>query len=92
MPPVVGRMPSSSRLAASCWLLAMTSLAYWAYSGVAASLKLTALAAIVCICGPPCIIGKTALSMAAACSALHTRAPERGPRSTLCVVKVTTSA
>ena len=59
---------------------------------MAHSLKLTALAAIVCICGPPCIIGKTALSMAVACSALQTMAPERGPRSTLWVVKVTTSA
>ena len=42
--------------------------------------------------GPPCIIGKTALSSAAACSALQTIMPPRGPRSTLCVVKVTTSA
>ena len=65
---------------------------YAAYSGVAHSLKLTAFAAIVCICGPPCIIGKTALSMAVACSALQTMAPERGPRSTLWVVNDTTSA
>jgi hypothetical protein len=42
--------------------------------------------------GPPCIIGKADLSMAFACSALQTIAPPRGPRSTLCVVKVTTSA
>ena len=36
------------------------------------SLRLTALAATACISGPPCIIGKTALSIAAACSALQT--------------------
>ena len=32
------------------------------------------------------------MSMAAACSALHRIMPPRGPRRTLCVVKVTTSA
>ena len=42
--------------------------------------------------GPPCIIGNTALSIAAACSALHTIMPPRGPRRTLWVVNVTTSA
>ena len=47
---------------------------------------------MACMSGPPCIIGKAALSMALACSALQTNAPPRGPRSTLCVVKVTTSA
>ena len=46
------------------------------------------MAATACISGPPCIIGKTALSIAAACSASrHTIMPPRGPRSTLCVVK-----
>ena len=50
------------------------------------------MAATACISGPPCMIGKTALSIALACSALQTIMPPRGPRSTLCVVKVTTSA
>ena len=59
---------------------------------MAASFSATALAATPCMSGPPCIIGKTALSSLAACSAVHTKAPPRGPRSTLCVVKVTTSA
>ena len=92
VPPVVGRMPCSPSEVASCRAFSTTRRAYSAYSGVAHSLKFTALAAMVCICGPPCIIGKTARSSAAACSALDTRAPERGPRSTLCVVNVTTSA
>ena len=52
----------------------------------------TALAATACMSGPPCINGKTALSIAAACSALHRIMPPRGPRSTLCVVNETTSA
>ena len=50
------------------------------------------MAATACMSGPPCIIGNTALSRAAACSALHTSIPPRGPRRTLCVVNVTTSA
>ncbi len=36
--------------------------------------------------------GKTALSMALACSSLHRIMPPRGPRSVLWVVVVTTSA
>ena len=52
----------------------------------------TALAATACISGPPWANGKTALSMALACSARQRIMPPRGPRSTLCVVAVTTSA
>ncbi len=76
----------------SACALATTWRAYARYSGCRHSLKLTAFAATACMSGPPCIIGKTALSSLAACSALQTRAPPRGPRSTLWVVKVTTSA
>ena len=92
VPPVVGRIPLSPKELASTLAFSMTWVAYAWYSGVAHSLKFTALAAMVCICGPPCIMGKTALSSLAACSSLQTSAPERGPRSTLWVVKVTTSA
>ena len=42
--------------------------------------------------GPPCMPGNTALSIAAACSALDKIMPPRGPRKTLCVVNETTSA
>ena len=42
--------------------------------------------------GPPWVNGNTALSMRWASSSLHTIMPPRGPRSTLWVVKVTTSA
>ena len=60
--------------------------------GVAASFSATALAATACMSGPPCIMGNTALSIAAACSSLLRIIPPRGPRRTLCVVNVTTSA
>jgi hypothetical protein len=50
------------------------------------------LAATECINGPPWVNGKTALSIAFAMSSRQTIMPPRGPRSTLCVVKVTTSA
>ncbi len=53
--------------------------------------KHVALAAITCSRGPPCIPGKTARSMAAACSSLQRTKPERGPASVLCVVDVTKS-
>ncbi len=92
VPPVTGRMPCSARPWVSAWAFVMTWRAYCWYSGVMHSLRLTALAATACMSGPPCIIGNTALSSLAACSALQTSAPPRGPRSTLCVVKVTTSA
>ena len=92
MPPVTGRMPSEASDSASACALAMTWRVYAWYSGDMHSLKFTAFAATACISGPPCIIGKTALSSFAACSAVQTSAPPRGPRSTLWVVNVTTSA
>ncbi|CAB4661309.1 unannotated protein [freshwater metagenome] len=67
-------------------------MAYDWYSGVAHSLSAIALPATADIIGPPCIPGKTALSIAAACSALVKIIPPRGPRNTLCVVNETTSA
>ena len=51
----------------------------------------TALAAMTCMSGPPCMPGNTALSIASACSARHMIMPPRGPRRVLCVVNVTTS-
>ena len=56
-----------------------------------ASFKATAFAAITCISGPPCIPGKTALSIALAHSSRHNTKPPRGPRRVLCVVVVTKS-
>ena len=49
------------------------------------------MAAIVCMSGPPCIPGKTALSSACACSSLQSTKPERGPASVLWAVEVTKS-
>ena len=57
--------------------------------GVSASLNATALAAMTCSSGPPCVPGNTDLSMALACSAMERISPARGPRSVLCVVLVT---
>src|ERR1700687_3518969 len=57
-----------------------------------ASRKHTAFAAMMCTSGPPCIPGKTTLSIAAANSCLLRIIPERGPRSVLCVVDVTMCA
>ena len=57
-----GPRPAPARWRSTC-------AAYAWYSGWPASFRATALAATACISGPPCIIGKTALSMAAACSA-----------------------
>ena len=52
----------------------------------------TALAAIVCINGPPCWPGKIALSIALAYAAAPRIMPLRGPASVLWTVVVTTSA
>ena len=48
--------------------------------------------AIMCISGPPCWPGKTALSIAFAYSSRQRIMPLRGPRSVLWIVVVTTSA
>ena len=57
-----------------------------------AAAKQTALAAMVCISGPPCMPGNTAESTFLASSARHRMKPARGPASVLCVVEVTMSA
>ena len=58
----------------------------------AASLKHTALAAMMCISGPPCTPGNTVRSRSFAYCSRHSTMPPRGPRSVLCVVVVTKSA
>ena len=65
-----------------------------ANSGCSASRNATALAAITCINGPPCVPGKIIeLSFLVTSSLARARiSPPRGPRSVLCVVVVTTSA
>src|ERR1700726_810799 len=47
---------------------------------------------MMCTSGPPCMPGKTTLSMAAPNSAFERIIPERGPRSVLWVVEVTICA
>ena len=77
---------------ASAFALATICRWYARQSGVSASRNATALAAITCISGPPCMPGITTLSSAWACVARHMTMPPRGPRSVLCVVEVTKSA
>ena len=57
-----------------------------------ASLKHTALAAIICIKGPPCIPGKIFLSKSLAYFSLQRINPPLGPLNVLWVVEVTKSA
>ena len=59
---------------------------------MSASPNATALAAMTCSSGPPCVPGNTDLSMSLASSAIDRMSPARGPRSVLCVVLVTTCA
>ena len=54
-------------------------------------MKHTALAAMMCISGPPWTPGKTARSSSFACAAFDSTSPPRGPRSVLCVVVETKS-
>ncbi len=51
----------------------------------------TALAAMMCMSGPPCSPGKTTRSRSLAHRLAHRTSPPRGPRSVLCVVEVTKS-
>ena len=89
MPPEMMRKPSAASVSARTLALATTCRAYSRNSGCMASRKLTALAAMMCTSGPPCIPGNTTLSMAAANSCLLRIMPARGPRRVLCVVVVT---
>ncbi len=70
----------------------MIAAAYCLNSGCIASRNATALAAIVCIIGPPCMFGNTALLNFRARSGRVRAIAPRGPRSVLCVVLVTISA
>jgi len=75
------------------WALLITFFVYILKSLDKASLKQTALAAITCINGPPCKPGKIALLNFFINSSLLVKIiPPLGPRNTLCVVDVTTSA
>jgi len=56
---------------------------------LSASPKHTALAAIACISGPPWLPGKTALSIALACSSSQRIMPPHAPRRVFWVVVVT---
>src|SRR5579871_685804 len=92
VPPEIMRKPSPARDSASTFALATTCFAYSRNSGCIASRKQIALAAMMCTRGPPCMPGKTTLSIAGPNSALERIMPERGPRSVLCVVEVTICA
>ena len=92
VPPVSSWRPPSISVAASALALATMRCWYSRNDSVAASLKHTALAAMMWHSGPPWRPGNTALSTAAACSARHSTSPARGPASVLWVVEVTTSA
>ena len=92
VPPVrTGTPPASSPAAKAC---ALAIVCRWrARNGSLAAIRsATALAAIVCISGPPCWPGKIALSIAFACSSLQRIMPLRGPQRVLWIVVVTTSA
>ncbi len=64
VPPETMRRPSAARASASARALATTCWAYWENAGCPASRNATALAAMTCMSGPPCNMGKTALSTA----------------------------
>ncbi len=64
---------------------------YAVKSSVSASLKATALAATMCMSGPPCMPGKRARLTSFLNFFLHRMSPLRGPRRVLCVVVVTKS-
>src|SRR6516225_7881055 len=88
VPPDTMSKPQALSLSESAFAFSTTFLAYDRNDGRNASPNATALAAITCISGPPCIPGNTAaLSFFASSSSLVRIAPPRGPRSVLCVGK-----
>ena len=91
IPPTIS-IPSSISPCARAFAFLIICAAYSLNSGFEASRSATAFAAIICSKGPPCIPGKIALSIPAACSALHIVIPPLGPLSDLWVVVVTKSA
>ena len=92
VPPVASFTPPVNSVSASTRAFATICRAYTLNAGSAASRKQTAFAATMCSSGPPCIPGKTDLSIALACASRHRMNPARGPRSVLCDVLVTKSA
>ena len=93
VPPETRRRPPATSPSPSAAAFSTTWSIYAWNSGCSASPNATALPAITCMSGPPCVPGNTALSMARASSPSFVRMrPPRGPRSVLWVVEVTTSA
>ena len=91
--PEIIRKPRFTNSSAIAAAFTFTCLAYSLNSGSKASLNATALAAITCIKGPPCRLGKIAEFKAFSCVlSRHKITPPRGPRKVLCVVVVTKSA
>ena len=92
MPPVIRSKPRSCSAAASAFAFATIWLPYSRNSGVAASFSATPMRGDRVVVRPALQPGKTALSIASACSLLAEDHAPRGPRSVLCVVVITTSA
>src|ERR1035437_1256561 len=83
VPPETTRAPLSLRVAARTLALAIVWRWSSRNSSVLASLSATALAAMTCISGPPCVPGKTLLSTALPRSSRQKIRPPRGPRRVL---------
>ena len=92
VPPEITRIPRFCNSSDKTFSFFFTCFAYSLNAGERSSPKATAFAAMTCSNGPPCMPGKTALSIAFAYSSLHIIIPPRGPRRVLCVVVVTISA
>jgi len=92
VPPLTSRKPWLASELARRLALATTWRWYSENAGSIASLKQTALAAMMCISGPPCTPGNRARSRSFAYRSRQRMSPARGPRSVLCVVEVTKSA
>ena len=92
VPPLTRRMPRSSSRLDSAFAFTTTCFAYSLKSGLSASPKHTALAAIACIRGPPWMPGKTAESIAFCQSARQRMIAPHAPRSVFCVVVLVMAA
>ena len=91
MPPNMSLNPRERISSSIAFAFFMIWRAYSLYSGLRASAKAIALAAMLFSCGPPWKPGKTDLSMAFLRCCLHMIMPPRGPLSVLWVVVVTRS-
>ena len=83
VPPDTKRIPPSVSASPNALAFLHTWSMYCLYSSDNASLKATALPAIICSNGPPCNPGNTDLSISFACSSLQRIAPPLGPRRVL---------